>query len=209
MKRLACHSLSRAIILLRQRKAFYVFQANPHTPLTHTHTVSHTHTHTHTHINALSLPHTHKLILCRIHKHTDKTKLWTPDRGGCEKLGQSVHCLVRRKQQSRAEGHANKSPAFSVAADLGEQVCLPGCPSPLLDLEPVALPLLPSPPILSGSIPSDGVPLLIPTSTGLRGRQGQLLGVLRCEVLHFTPRTNLRSLASFYKWGNWDSGQRR
>ena len=194
MKRLACHSLSRAIILLRQRQAFYVFQANPHTPLTHIHTVSHTHTHTHTH--KCTLFHTHTSSFSVLYTNIQTKPSFEPQtEGGYEKSGQSVHCLVRRKQQSRAEGHASKSPAFSVAADLGEQVCLPGCPSPLLDLEPGAMLGRPSPPILSGSVPSDGVPLLIPTATGLRGRQGHLLGVLRCEVLHFAPRTNLRSFS--------------
>ena len=195
MKRLACHSLSSAIILLRQRKTFYVFQANPHTTLTHTHTVSHTHTHKCT----LSAIHTQAHSLSYTETHTQNQAFEPQTEDGCEKSGQSVHCLVRRKQQSIAEGPANKSPAFSVAADLEEQVCLPGCLSPLLDLEPAAMVLRPSPPILPGSVPSDGVPLLIPTATGLRGRQGQLLVVLGCEVLHFTPRTNLRSLASFYR----------
>ena len=122
MKWLACHSLSSAIILLRQRKTFYVFQANRHTALTHTHTVSHTHTHKCT----LSAVYTQAHSLSYTETHTQNQAFEPQTEDGCEKSGQSVRCLVRRKQQSRAEGPASKSPAFSVAADLEEQVCLPG-----------------------------------------------------------------------------------
>ena len=164
--------------------------------------------HTHTHINALSLPHTLKLILSAIHKHTHKTKPLNPR----QKVGmrnQDSLCTLLSGGSNNLEQKAMQTKALPPLLLLTWVAGVAaGPPLPTSRLEPVATQRLRSPPILSGSVPSDGVPLLIPTATGLRGRQGYLLGVLRCEVLHFTPRTSLRSLASFSRWENWDSDQR-
>lgn len=100
-----------------------------------------------------SLCYTHTSSFSVLYRNTHKTKPLNP-RQKMSVRNQDSLCIVLsgRKQQSRAEGPASKSPAFSVAADLEKQVCLPGCPSALLDLEPAAMPLLALPSILPGSV---------------------------------------------------------
>lgn len=141
---LACHSLSRAIILLRQRKTFYVFQANPCTPLTHTHAVSYTNTH----INALCLPHTLKLILSPIHTHTHKTKPLNPR----QKVGmrnQDSLCIVLSGGSNNLEQKAMQTKALpSLLLLTWVAGVAAGLPLPTSRLEPVATQRLRSPPIL-------------------------------------------------------------
>ena len=120
MKRLlACHSLSRAILLLRQRKKDLLCFLGQTTHPFNTYTHSLSYTHTHTYKCTLSSTHTQAHSLCHTQTHTQNQAFEPQTEGGYEKPGQSMHCLVGRKQQSRAEGNADKSPASSPAVHLG------------------------------------------------------------------------------------------
>lgn len=117
---------------------------------THTHTQSLSQAHkftlffTHTSSFSLSLslppsllsqflPHTQahslSLALCPHPSHTHDQAFEPQTEDGCEKLGQSAHCLVS-EEETGAEGNAHKA-LPSVADNFEQQVCLPGCPLPV------------------------------------------------------------------------------